>query len=52
MLIYASPGKSLNLLNDNLYAVTIFVMLLTTLLTPPLLKLASERQDKGVIAVP
>jgi Kef-type K+ transport system membrane component KefB len=45
MLIYASLGKSLNLLNDNHYAVIIIVMLITTLLTPLLLKLALERRE-------
>jgi Kef-type K+ transport system membrane component KefB len=52
MLIYAGLGKSLNLLNDNLYAVIIIVMLLTTLLTPPLLKLAIERQIGGALSSP
>jgi len=41
-LIFAGVGKSLGLLNDNLYSVIIIVMLLTTLLTPPLLKFALE----------
>ncbi len=42
-LIFASLGKSLGLLNDNLYSAIIVVVLLTTLLTPPFLKLALER---------
>jgi Kef-type K+ transport system membrane component KefB len=44
-LIFASLGKSLGLLNDNLFSVIIIVMLLTTLITPPLLKWAIERQE-------
>jgi Kef-type K+ transport system membrane component KefB len=44
-LIFASLGKSLGLLNDNLFAVIIIVMLLTTFITPPLLKWAIERQE-------
>ncbi len=47
-LIFASLGKSLGLLNDNLFAVIIIVMLLTTFITPPLLKWAIERQ--GLLA--
>jgi predicted Kef-type K+ transport protein len=47
MLICAGLGKSLNLLNNNLYAVIIIAMLLTTLLAPPLLKLAIDRQERG-----
>ena len=44
-LIFASLGKSLRLLNDNLFTVIVIVMLLTTLLTPPLLKWAIERRE-------
>lgn len=44
-IIFASLGKSLGLLNDNLFAVIIIVMLLTTFITPPLLKWAIERQE-------
>jgi Kef-type K+ transport system membrane component KefB len=47
-LIFANLGKSLGLLNDNLFAVIIIVMLLTTFITPPLLKWAIERQ--GLLA--
>ena len=44
-LIFASLGKSLGLLNDNLFAAIIIVMLVTTFITPPLLKWAIERQE-------
>ncbi len=50
-LIFASLGRSLGLLNDNLFAVIIIVMLLTTFITPPLLKWAIERQ-KLLASVP
>ena len=43
-LIFASLGKSYGLLNSNLFTVIVIVMLLTTLMTPPLLKWALERQ--------
>ncbi len=44
-LIFASLGKSLGLLNDNLFAVIVMVMLLTTCITPPLLKWALAREE-------
>ena len=44
-IIFASLGKTLGLLNDNLFSVIIIVMLLTTFITPPLLKLAIARQE-------
>ena len=43
-LIFASLGKSYGLLNSDLFTVIVIVMLLTTLMTPPLLKWALERQ--------
>jgi Kef-type K+ transport system membrane component KefB len=43
-LIVASMGKSLGLLDDALYSVIILVVLLTVLMTPPLLKWAIERK--------
>ncbi len=45
MLIFASLGKSLGLLNDNLYAMIIIVMLTNTLLAPSLLKFFLDRQQ-------
>jgi Kef-type K+ transport system membrane component KefB len=44
-LIFASLGKTLGLLNDHLFVVIVIVMLLTTFITPPLLKWAIERQE-------
>ena len=44
-IIFASLGKTLGLLNDNLFSVIIIVMLLTTFITPPLLKWAIARQE-------
>jgi len=44
-LIFASLGKSLGLLTNNLFTVIVIVMLFTTLITPPLLKWALERRD-------
>ncbi len=44
-LIFASLGKSLGLLNDSLFAVIVMVMLLTTCITPPLLKWAMAREE-------
>jgi Kef-type K+ transport system membrane component KefB len=42
-LIFASLGKSMGILSTSLYSVLIIVVLLTTLVTPPLLKWAVER---------
>jgi len=44
-LIVASMGKSLGVLDDALYAVIIIVVLLTVLMTPPLLKWSIERKQ-------
>jgi Kef-type K+ transport system membrane component KefB len=43
-LIVASMGKSLGVLDDALFSVIIMVVLLTVLITPPLLKWAIERE--------
>ena len=43
-LIVASMGKSLGVLDDALYSVMIIVVLLTVLMTPPLLKWSIERK--------
>jgi len=47
-LIVASMGKSLGVLNEALYSVIIIVVLLTVLMTPPLLKWSIERKEKKV----
>jgi len=44
-LIIATLGKSLGVLTSNLFTVIVIVMLLTTLLTPPLLKWTIERRE-------
>jgi Kef-type K+ transport system membrane component KefB/glycine cleavage system regulatory protein len=41
-LIFASIGKSLGVLDGDLYAAILFVVLLTTLVTPPVLRLRLE----------
>jgi Kef-type K+ transport system membrane component KefB len=46
-LIVASMGKSLGVLDDALYSVIIIVVMLTVLMTPPLLKWAIERHGEG-----
>ena len=43
-LIVASMGKSLGVLDDALFSVIIVVVLLTVLMTPPLLKWSIERK--------
>ncbi len=44
-LIVASMGRSLGVLDDALYSVIIIVVLLTVLMTPPLLKWSIERKQ-------
>jgi Kef-type K+ transport system membrane component KefB len=46
-LIFASLGKSYGLLHSNLFTFIVIVMLLTTLMTPPLLKHTLERQVRA-----
>jgi len=46
-LIFASLGKSMGILSTSLYSVLIIVVLLTTLVCPPLLKWAVERQEEN-----
>jgi Kef-type K+ transport system membrane component KefB len=43
-LIFASLGKSMGILSTSLYSILIIVVLLTTLVTPPMLKWALERK--------
>ena len=42
-LIVAGMGKSLGILDDAFYSVIIIVVLITILITPPLLKWSIER---------
>ena len=47
-LIFASIGLSTHIIDDALYAAIIFVVILTTFITPPLLKLiAGNLGSKG-----
>ncbi len=45
-LIVASMGKALGVLNDALYSVIIMVVVLTVVMTPPLLKWSMERKTQ------
>jgi Kef-type K+ transport system membrane component KefB len=46
-LIFASIGKAIGVLDSNWFSAIIVVVLLTTLMTPPSLKWAIERRDRG-----
>ncbi|MGD8783217.1 MAG: cation:proton antiporter [Thioalkalispiraceae bacterium] len=46
-LIFASLGKSLGVISDSLFSSIVIMVLVTTLITPPLLKFAVLRCDKG-----
>jgi Kef-type K+ transport system membrane component KefB len=46
-LIFACIGKSIGILDDSLFSVIIVVVLLTTMVTPPMLKWAIERKERG-----
>lgn len=50
-LIFASIGKSLGVLDDLLFSVVIIFVLLTTLVTPPLLKWSIDRKEKAACSV-
>ncbi len=43
-LIFANVGKQLGVLDDRLFAVTVVVVMLSTLLTPPLLSFVAKRR--------
>jgi Kef-type K+ transport system membrane component KefB len=42
-LIFAAIGKSLGVITDALFSAVVLMVIVTTLLAPPLLKLALER---------
>jgi Kef-type K+ transport system membrane component KefB len=42
-LIFASIGKSLGVISDALFSAVVLMVIVTTLITPPLLKLALRR---------
>jgi len=46
-LIFASLGKSLGVISDSLFSAIVIMVLITTLITPPLLKFALLRCDSG-----
>ncbi len=46
-LIFASLGKSLGVINDSLFSSIVIMVLVTTLITPPLLKYAIFRCSEG-----
>ena len=45
-LIFAAIGKSLNVISDELFSALVLMVIVTTLLTPPLLKLSFKRRKK------
>ena len=46
-LIFASLGKSLDVLSDSLFSSIVIMIVVTTLITPPLLKYAILRCERG-----
>lgn len=47
-LIFAAIGKSLGVVSDEIYSVIVIMVILTTLLTPPILTYLLKKQDKKV----
>lgn len=45
-LIFATVGKSLGVVDDRLYAITVIVVILTTLIPPPILSVLIKNQAK------
>ncbi len=50
-LIFAGIGKELGVLDDSLFGAIVIMVILTTLVTPPLLKWSIARKDKAVESV-
>jgi Kef-type K+ transport system membrane component KefB len=46
-LIFAGIGKSLKVVDDAIFSAVVIMVVLTTLLTPPLLKFSLQRHDKA-----
>ncbi len=46
-LIFAGIGKSLKVVDDAIFSAVVIMVVLTTLLTPPLLKFSLQRHDKN-----
>jgi Kef-type K+ transport system membrane component KefB len=45
-LIFATVGKSIGVVDDRLYAITVIVVILTTLIPPPVLNFLIKSQPK------
>lgn len=48
-LIFASIGKSLKVVDDFTYSAIVIMIIVTTLITPPLLKLTLSRKEKVAV---
>jgi len=48
-LIFASIGKSLGVVNDEIFSVIVIMVILSTLLTPPILSYILKKQDQKAI---
>lgn len=51
-LIFASIGKELKIVNDAIFSSIVIMVILTTMMTPPLLKFSLERFEKKKITKP
>ena len=49
-LIFATIGKGLGVVSDEVFSIIVIMVILTTLLTPPILTFLLKRQDKKVTA--
>jgi len=45
-LIFAVIGKSLGVVNDEVFSIVVIMVILTTLATPPILTYLLKKQDK------
>ncbi len=45
-LIFASIGKSLNVMDDSIFSAAVIMVIITTLITPPVLNLSLARQNR------
>jgi Kef-type K+ transport system membrane component KefB len=51
-LIFAATGKSLNVLSDDLFSVIIITIVVTTLISPPLVRLLADRMKSEATLEP
>jgi Kef-type K+ transport system membrane component KefB len=51
-LIFASIGKELKVVDDAIFSSVVIMVILTTMMTPPLLKYSLERFEKKKIKIP